>query len=135
MDLFPYINALFGSDKVWSNVTNFDKTKNSFMLNRFMSIKYPIQGDLFNKLKTSGVGQANSWRLVAKKFKVVPGFIYTKTKKLDKTKKWTPDTELIELYLKYNEIGEREFKEALLYNESAVKEAFVSLAKMIKITK
>ena len=69
-------------------VKGYDKSKNSFMTNRFMSIKFPVQANMFNALKIDPVGQAEAWRMVASKFNRVPGFIYTKTKASKKTKKW-----------------------------------------------
>ena len=87
MKLFDYIGVLFGTDQQWDDLTGYDKSKNSFMTNRFMAIKFPIQADLFNGLKTDPVGQAESWRLVARKFSRVPSFIYTKVSKKGKKQK------------------------------------------------
>ena len=133
MKLFDYIKVLFGKDVQWDKVTNYDKSKNSFMTNRFMSIKFPIQANLFNSLKTDPVGQAEAWRLVASKFNRVPGFIYTKVKKApkDKSKAWVPDPKALELYMKYNEIGEREYREALKYDPLQVRSAIDILEKQM----
>jgi hypothetical protein len=86
MQLFDYIKVLFGKDEHWDKVSNYDKSRNSFMTNRFMGIKFPVQANLFNTLKTDPVGQAEAWRMVASKFNKVPGFIYTKVKKQPKEK-------------------------------------------------
>ena len=51
MKLFDYIKVLFGKDAQWEKTSSYDKSKNSFMTNRFMSIKFPIQGNMFNTLK------------------------------------------------------------------------------------
>ena len=42
MKLFDYIKVLFGRDLQWNKLKGYDKSKNSFMTNRFMSIKFPI---------------------------------------------------------------------------------------------
>ena len=133
MKLFDYIKILFGKDKDWGKVSNYDKSKNSFMSNRFMSIKFPIQANLFNTLKIDPVGQAEAWRLVSSKFNRVPGFIYTKVKKSakQKAKEWNPNPKALELYMKYNEIGEREYKEALKYNQSLIQASIDTLEKQI----
>tara|TARA_R110002074_G_scaffold101963_2_gene220301 strand:- start:787 stop:1203 length:417 start_codon:yes stop_codon:yes gene_type:complete len=133
MKLFDYIKILFGKDKDWDKVSNYDKSKNSFMSNRFMSIKFPIQANLFNTLKVDPVGQAEAWRLVSSKFNRVPGFIYTKVKKSakQKAKEWNPNPKALELYMKYNEIGEREYKEALKYNQSLIQASIDTLEKQI----
>jgi hypothetical protein len=101
------------------------------MTNRFMGIKFPVQANLFNTLKTDPVGQAEAWRMVASKFNKVPGFIYTKVKKQPKEKEWIPEPKAVELYMKFNEIGYREFKEAMQYNPSQVKAAIDILEKQM----
>lgn len=133
MKLFDYIKVLFGKDEQWDKVTNYDKSRNSFMTNRFMSIKFPIQANLFNTLKIDPVGQAEAWRLVSSKFNRVPGFIYTKVKKSEKqkAKEWNPNPKALELYMKFNEIGEREYKEALKHNPSLVQSSIDILEKQM----
>lgn len=131
MQLFDYIKILFGKDEQWDKVSNYDKTKNSFMTNRFMGIKFPMQANLFNMLKTDPVGQAEAWRMVASKFNRVPGFIYTKVKKQPKVNEWAPNPKAVELYMKFNEIGQREFREAVEYNKLEVKLAIDTLEKQI----
>ena len=133
MKLFDYIKVLFGKDEHWDKVSNYDKSKNSFMTNRFMSIKFPIQANLFNSLKIDPAGQAEAWRLVSSKFNRVPGFIYTKVKKSakQKAKEWNPNPKALELYMKFNEIGEREYKEALKHNPSLVQSSIDILEKQM----
>jgi len=133
MKLFDYIKVLFGKDEHWGKVTNYDKSKNSFMTNRFMSIKFPVQANLFNTLKIDPVGQAEAWRLVSSKFNRVPGFIYTKVKKSakQKAKEWNPNPKALELYMKFNEIGEREYKEALKHDPLLVQTSIDILEKQM----
>ena len=133
MKLFDYIKVLFGKDEHWDKVTNYDKSRNSFMTNRFMSIKFPIQANLFNTLKIDPVGQAEAWRLVSSKFNRVPGFIYTKVKKSakQKAKEWNPNPKALELYMKFNEIGEREYKEALKHDPLKVQSSIDKLEKQM----
>lgn len=120
MELFDYIGTIFGSDKVWEEVGNNDKNKHSFMLNRLMSIQFPMQASMLNALKISQIGQAETWRMIGKQYKRTPGFIYTKTStKKEKTKKKYSD-DAVRKYMQINEIGEREFKEALKFNEEEI---------------
>jgi hypothetical protein len=131
MKLFDYIKLLFGRDPQWEKLKRYDKSKNSFMTNRFMSAKFPIQANMFNTLKIDTVGQAEAWRMVASKFNRVPGFIYTKTKASKKIKKWEPNAKALALYLKINEIGDRDFKEAMKYGSAEVKNAINVLEKQM----
>jgi len=131
MKLFDFIKVLFGRDLQWEKLKGYDKSKNSFMVNRFMSIKFPMQANMFNALKIDPIGQAEAWRMVASKFNRVPGFIYTKTKASKKIKTWVPDPKALEFYLKINEIGERDFKEAMKHHPSEVKNAITVLEKQM----
>lgn len=133
LKLFDYINVLFGSDEKWDSVSNYDKIRNDFMTRRLMSIKFPIQANLFNTLKQDPVSQAECWRMIGSKFKGTPGFIYTKTKATAKSKKssWYPKESTINYYLKINEIGMREFKEIEKFNQSELFENLQRLEKQI----
>ena len=131
MKLFDYIKVLFGSNAEWDKLTAYDKSKNDFMTRRFMSIKYPTQANLFNKYKTDPVGQAEAWRLLGRKFSRVPGFIYTKVKKKPKKKEWQPNPDVVKEYLKINQIGNREFKEALKFSEKELKNSIKELEKQM----
>ena len=133
MKLFDYIKVLFSTEEKWNKLKPYDKIKNNFMVNRFMSIKFPVQANLFNTLKIDPVGQAEAWRLVSSKFNRVPGFIYTKVKKSakQKAKEWNPNPKALELYMKFNEIGEREYKEALKHNPSLVQSSIDILEKQM----
>jgi len=76
--LFDFIKVFFNEPKTYEDLTNHQKGRHQFMLNRFFSIQYPVQASNFNKLNTSSYGTAESWHLVALKFKRTPGFIFTK---------------------------------------------------------
>ncbi len=132
MKLFDYIKVLFGSHSEWDNLKSYDKSKNSFMTNRFMSIKFPIQANMFNALRTDPLGAAESWRMVSQKFNRTPGWIYTKVKKKSKDKIWEPSQDTIDFYLKINEIGERELREAMKYDPTATIETLKRIEKQIK---
>jgi hypothetical protein len=131
MKLFEYLKAVFGSDAQWAKLTSYDKSKNSFMLNRMLSARFPTQANMFNKLKTDPVGTAECWRLVGAKFSRVPGFIYTKVSKKSVKKQWDPDQTVVSEYLKINQIGMREFTEALEFNPEVVKKSIDILQKQM----
>jgi len=101
------------------------------MTNRFMSIKFPIQANLFNQLKTDPLGAAESWRMVASKFNRVPGWIYTRVRKTKKEKVWEAKIEAVEFYMKVNEIGKREYKEAFKVNPQLMKQTLISIEKQL----
>ena len=101
------------------------------MVNRFMAIKFPMQANLFNVLKTDPMGAAESWRMVASKFNRVPGWIYTRVRKTKKEKVWEPKQEAIDFYLKINEIGKREYEEAMKFYPVAMKVTMLAIEKQV----
>jgi len=89
MELFDIIKNIFNQkEDVWKNVSKNDKSRNFFMINRIMSIQFPIQAQQFNKLKVSPPYVVDWWRnTLNTRFTKVPTWIYTKTKKSEKSKK------------------------------------------------
>jgi hypothetical protein len=70
--------------------------------------------------------------MVGSKFSRVPAFIYTKvSKKKEALKQYSPDPRALAEYLKINQIGMREYREALQYNPAAVKTAIDTLQKQM----
>ena len=134
MQLFDYIKVMFDSSSKYSELNDYDKRKNSFMLNRFMSIKYPIQANLFNFLNTDAVGASDSWRRVTAQYKRTPGWIFTKVKKNPKKaqREYTPSEEAVSLFISMNQIGRREFDEAMKLNREKTIEFLQILEKELK---
>jgi len=99
------------------------------MINRFFAIKYPSNANLFNLNGINGGNVVESWAMVAQRFKGVPRWFYTKTKKAPKKQvdRYTPSDASIEIYLSKNEIGMREFNDLKLY---AKEELFNDLQKI-----
>ena len=84
------------------------------MIQRFFSIKFPANAQLFNKNGINGASVIDCWSLVAQRFTSVPAWVYTKTKASSSTKEkseYIPSEEAIELFIRKNEIGKREFAE------------------------
>jgi hypothetical protein len=81
MQLFDIIKKMF-SDKNWEDVGKNDKARNFFMVNRIMSINFPIQANQFNHLKVNPVSVIDWWHgTLINLYTKPPYWIYTKTKK------------------------------------------------------
>lgn len=112
---FDFIKFLFSSKDIrtWNDATTYEKTKWQFLLNRTMSIGFPIPAMQLNMIKTDGLGVAETWHLIAKRFygNRVPQFIYTKVAKKDKEKNPLASIpkECIDFWCDKYECGEREF--------------------------
>lgn len=131
MDLFDYVKTIFSQSKDYEELKDYSKKKNAFMLNRFMSIQYPIQAQMFNVLNVNPIGVADSWRKVGIRHKRTPGWIFTKTKKKAKDSTYSPSDEVLSVYLKANEIGMREYKDAMKYDPEQVIESLKKIEKQI----
>ena len=111
MQLFDLVRVMFTDPKKYKEVKNNDKAKNQFMINRFMAINFPEQAQLLNRNGINGIGIIDTWQFVTSRFKRVPGWIYTKTKKTKAQEKleFKYSEDLVSLYLKINEISKRDF--------------------------
>jgi hypothetical protein len=76
-----------------------------------MAINFPEQAQLLNRNGINGIGVIDTWQFVTSRFKKVPGWIYTKTKKTkaQEQKEFKYSEELVSLYLKINEISRKDF--------------------------
>ena len=115
--LFDFVKIMFTKPAHYKKIKQHNKKRHHFMINRFMSIKYPSNAQLFNINGINGGNVVDSWSMVASRFKSVPRWFYTKTKKAKKNvaDKYNPSDRAIELYMNKNEIGNREFDELKLF--------------------
>ncbi len=82
MELFDVIKTIFKKGKAWDEVGKNDKVKNFFMINRIMSIQFPIQSNQFNHTKVSPRPVIDWWHdTMSNYFSKTPPWIFTKTKK------------------------------------------------------
>jgi hypothetical protein len=104
---------MFTRPSDYRKIKQHTKKRHHFMINRFFAIKYPNNAQLFNINGIDGANVVDSWSMVAARFKSVPKWFYTKTKKANKPEldKYTPKEEAVEIYMTKNEIGRREFEE------------------------
>lgn len=121
--LFDFVKIMFTKPAQFKQIKNHNKKRHHFMINRFFAIKYPTNAQMFNINGINGANVVESWAMVAQRFKSVPGWWYTKTKKTEaaaKADKYTPSETAIELFLKKNEIGMREFNELKIFAKEAL---------------
>jgi hypothetical protein len=119
MDLFEYVKVSFGTDEAaWKKVSNTDKSRNFFMMNRFLSINYPLQVCVLSHLRVDVPSVANYWhRQLSRLFGSTPGWIYTKTKKSSEiTKKLNlPSEAMIKWWCNKEMIGRKDFDQAVKF--------------------
>lgn len=115
--LFDFIKIMFTRPSDFAALKKHSKKRHHFMVNRFFAIKFPTNANAFNFNGIDGSAVVESWGLVASRFKSVPAWIYTKTKKNTKTNKKEADLDpvALEFYMHKNEIGAREIQEMLRF--------------------
>jgi hypothetical protein len=86
------------------------------MINRILSIGFPLQANAFNHTKIDPVSTIDFWKnFINVKYKTSPGWFFTSTKKKDKAKKYTPEEDVSLFIRDKYEISEREIKELSEY--------------------
>ena len=120
--LFDFVKIMFTKRPQYAKLKQHTKKRHHFMINRFFAIKYPSNAQLFNINGINGGNVVECWATVASRFKSVPGWFYTKTKKAVKNKpdKYIPSERAVEIYMDKNEIGNREFGELKLFAKDAL---------------
>ncbi len=133
--LFDFIKIMFTQGETYSKLKQSSKKRHHFMINRFMSIKFPTNAQLFNFNGINGASVIDCWQMVSSRFQRVPGWIYTKTKTTKKNAKDTyyPSEIALRIYMEKNEIGAREIEELKLFNKDNFYNDLKRLENQIKV--
>ena len=113
MELFEFIKAVFANSSKYNESDNYTRSKHFFMLQRFMSIKYPTRSEAFNinGIKTNRV--VDVWRSILPKGNV-PYWVWTKGKKKATEKKVKiPSNEAIDYYLFKKGYSKRDLEDSV----------------------
>lgn len=109
--LFDLIDSMWDDTK-WEKISESDKRTHYFMIQRFMSIMYIDETSRMNLEQINYARVVDFWREVMKRrYKSKPQFLFTKTKKLEKEKekKIAVDEQVVNFYMKHNELDRRDF--------------------------
>ena len=133
--LFDFVKIMFTKRDGYAKIKESSKKRHHFMINRFMSIQYPGNAQLFNFNGINGSKVIDCWQMVASRFNRVPGWIYTKTKSSKKNikEKYQPSEEILRFYMEKNEIGKREVEELKLFNKEQFYSDLKKLENQIKV--
>ena len=135
--LFDFIKIMFTKPGDYKKIKNHSKKRHHFMVNRFFAIKFPANAQLFNYNGINPIAVLDSWSLVASRFKGVPGWIYTKTKKSKrvskKTSEYIPSDEAVKVFIDKHEIGQREYKELERFAKERLYEQLQSIERSMQV--
>lgn len=110
---FDIIKSFYSTN--WDKISNQDKARNFFMINRICSIAYPLQADSLNHIKINPEKAIDFWKVfLTHKYKSYPSWIWTTTIKKDKEKfKNKYKEEVLDFIKEKNEISNREIRELI----------------------
>lgn len=106
-EFFEILKSVFNDKQSFEDYSDLTLSRNSFMINRLMSIQYPLQANVLNILHINSADIVKSWNSFIPQQYKYPTFLYTKgsqkaqaekTKKLNMPKK----NDIIDFCLAYN---------------------------------
>lgn len=134
--LFDFIKILFSKGPEWDKLSDQDKSRNFFMVNRYMSIKFPVQAAHLSHMRINTVEVLNYWhRNLIKTHSNVPGWVYAKTKKKESAEKassYSPSEDMISWYCQRNEISRKDFDRTIKLFGSTFLDELKSMEKILK---
>ena len=87
-ELFEMIKMMFEQPSKFAELSIHEKSKHFFMMNRFFSIKFPIQAQMFNHLKISPGHVIQIWAdMLRPLYNSTPSFIFNAIRNTKKKKK------------------------------------------------
>jgi hypothetical protein len=135
MNLFDLNKKVFNPIG-WDEVSNADKRKNFFMLNRFFSIGHPLQAHALQHIKINQAAVIDFWQFfLSKKYGKVPFWIFTKGKKKSeqqKEKKTNINKDVLNEYIKINKIDRKIAEDAILHFPEQFSKELKAFEKTIK---
>jgi hypothetical protein len=116
MELFDILNSMFAKREDFNKTTLHERGRHYFMINRFMSIKYPMQAQFLNHTKIHPGNAVTYWAdTVGTMFSRTPSWMYVKTKK-EKEKKAAAqpvNDATIRYYCQKNACSQRDVEQAM----------------------
>ncbi|WQJ53290.1 MAG: hypothetical protein [Wendovervirus sonii] len=124
---FDIIKMMFTDTAAFDNLPKSVLEKNFFMINRVMSIQFPLQAECFNHLSINQASVIKAWRQFAISklgYGKMPSFIFTKTVKAEQAELQIDDIskELKENYCKHFNISLKDFNDMMeMFHDMTVK--------------
>ncbi len=128
MELFELIDTIFKNPIEYNSVTDGEKRKHFFMIQRRFSINFPMQANVLQHLKINQTAVIDFWqKFLRDMYKgYYPKWLYTKGVKKSqeiKEKKQNVSNELIKEYCKYMKLDYKTVYDALeFYPNKMIKE-------------
>ena len=128
---FDIIKAFHTSE--WKKISDRDKSRNFFMINRILSIAYHLQTNSFNDIKIRPEKAVDFWKLfISHQNKKTPQWIWTKTVKGEKEKDNSKyKDEILEFIKNKHQISNREIQELIDFFPSKFKSYYKEIESLL----
>ena len=122
MELFEAVRCLFEDKKKWQTLSQYDKKRFFFMINRICAINYPLVSNAFNHTRISQAEALDYWAdNLSSVYSRTPKWVYCKTKKVKVEKIKMPSSDAIAVYLQKMKMSRRDLDQAIkTFGESAL---------------
>lgn len=133
-ELFDVINCMFSKPAEFKKLSMNERGKHFFMIQRFMSIKYPIQASFMNHTKINPAQVVTYWQeSIGKMYSKTPTWMYAKVNK----KKAAKDGVIFEestlnYYCRKKQISRKVLDDAIKYVGDPMIKELKEIEKMIK---
>lgn len=110
---------LFYNKSEYNKLSNYDKAKHYFIINRMMGVQFPAFAAFLSINKISPSGVVDFWNFyLPTKFKYYPNWLYIKTKRAKEAKQiksseYHPSKEVLNYYSKLHQCSMKEIDESL----------------------
>lgn len=136
MELFDILKTMFTDPVEYSKISNYEKQKYYFILQRRFSVQFPMQANALQHLKINASQVIDFWqRFLRKQYKFVPNWIYVKgikKAKESKEKKTDISDDLIKEYCKFYKIEYKAVIDALKFYEDKMKKELKEFENILK---
>lgn len=127
--LFDYVNMLFQNPAKFTELRSYEKDKHFFMMQRFFSIKHPIQAAMLNHIRINASEAVQYWcDSLSKIYNQTPNWIWNALKEVKKVKqsekkKFDVKDTTVQWYCEKNQCSRREVDEAYkIYGDEFLQE-------------
>jgi len=132
VDFISLGNIIFKDKEKYKFITDIDKERNFFMLNRKFAYKDIKKAQFFNSKNVDKPSSLDVWFSIFNKSTNIPGWYWqTKAKKSTKIRPKFKKEEIEDLKIRYN-FSERDINFLILYYEEELKETIKRLKKFQK---
>lgn len=137
MELFDVIKVMFEKPDEWKDVSDIDKKRHFFMINRYMSINFPLQASVLQTTKINPIYVVDFWqKFLSKQYKRTPSWIYTKGAKKGKEKKEKAQSvsdKLIKEYALKTQVDLKSVYDALIFFNEEMCDELKNYEKSLKL--